>query len=217
MYPRLTTCCLLIAALAVAFESGEQKERKRALKAAAKGLRLGDYKDKFSLKEVQCAACEATARSFENEMKLGRHRGDGVGRLSMLYAACEHMDDQIPMEMDSATEGAGKVLHFFNNPQVDVSKLGSLGLGEFCTTMVEEFEEELADKINGAEAAVATGMPVRLRAHVSASGCKQAALCFSLCGRHVCWHIRDEGELPVCSCMRICAPRGFVTVRILSM
>ena len=153
----LVLCC---ASLALAFESGEQKAKKRALRSAAKGLTIGEYVDEFKLVDITCAACEATARSIEKEMNLGKHRGDTVGRLEMMYTACETVDLNIPQVMPPNEEGGPRVLHFFPAKGASPGELDNLHLGlqSYCNVLVEEYEDELEAALKKSEAAATSGI-----------------------------------------------------------
>ena len=50
--------------------------------------------DMFSMEDRTCAACEATVRSIEELIKLGKHRGDGHGRVEIYVRGVRHSREQ---------------------------------------------------------------------------------------------------------------------------
>ena len=159
------TAFFLVACLvssATAFENFEARERKKELKAAANEIRRRlqstspEEYNAFGVEEVGCAACEAVARSVEAKMQYGggKHKAT-VDRLSLLYEACENIDEQIPSTMPPVKEGNPKALHFFASASLkqEIAKLkkqgkyafdAAKGLTEYCTVLVEGHEENLS-------------------------------------------------------------------------
>jgi hypothetical protein len=156
--------CLTLAALVPAFENAESRRRKKALRQAANAIKHKLTVD-FSTEEIQCAACEATARQIEDKLRLGGGKQKTtVDRLEMLYAACETIDEQLPNPLDPLDGNGGKVLQFFSNKAAQEQmlkehgrKFYESGLNEFCTTLVEEHEEVLSLVMAKATTVGATG------------------------------------------------------------
>jgi hypothetical protein len=143
--------CLALATLVPAFENADSRRRKKALRQAANAIKH-KLTVEFSTEEIQCAACEATARQIEDKLrKGGGKQKTTVDRLEMLYAACETVDEQLPNPLDPLDGNGGKVLQFFANQAAQEQmlkehgrKFYESGLSEFCTTLIEEHEEVLS-------------------------------------------------------------------------
>ena len=143
---------LALVALASAFENAKQRQRKAAMRDAVDALNVPG----FSQIEAKCAACEAVARSMEDKMKTGKHLGGAHDRLSVLYDVCDNIEENLPMTMKPIEEGGPEALHFWKAPkqQLDELKGGQIkdiGLGEFCTAVVGEYEEELSGVMESAK------------------------------------------------------------------
>ena len=134
---RLLTFALLLISV-FSFENAKMRQRKRRLSEATGFLRLPspgyDFADED---DRQCAACEALVREMESHMDSDKHKGGTVARLNMLVSLCDNIDRQIPLTLG---EGDDEVLHFF--PQKDMKDGARVGLSEWCTAMIEEFDRD---------------------------------------------------------------------------
>ena len=153
MSRRILASVLALVALASAFENAKQRQRKAAMKDAVDALNVPG----FSQIEAKCAACEAVARSMEDKMKTGKHLGGAHNRVSVLYDVCDNIEEQLPMTMKPVEEGGPEALHFWKAPKEQLEQLKGgqikdIGLGEFCTAVVGEYEEELSGVMDKAQA-----------------------------------------------------------------
>lgn len=151
---RCVAVFLTLLALTDAFENAKMRERKRKVKEAASYLRI----PKFSMDEQRCAACESVAQSIEKKMGMDVHKGGYVEQLALLMSACDGIDAEVtPAELpdpEGNEDSLRKVLHFAPSPKDTgtIERPMPVGLGEYCTTLVEEFEDELVEMIGSAKA-----------------------------------------------------------------
>jgi len=148
-------CLFVLLASSVAFENAKARKRRQAMHEAVGLLKTGGQ---FSTVEAKsCAACEAVARNLETKMARGHHLTGEVERLAVLYEACDGDERNVPQPIKPGGDGGEEILHYFQVSDELASQIkGStdqFGLGEFCTVLLEEFEDELT-------AAVAAAKPV---------------------------------------------------------
>ncbi len=144
-----------------AFENAKIRQRKVTLSEAAAAIRIPyteESRDRFSTEEVQCAACEATARSLEYLMRNDEHKGGVAQRWNLLVSVCDKIDQHVPTTLAALEEGGKEALSFWPPSQEWLSTMKGkswtppmLGLREYCTVFVEEFEDELSEVMKNAE------------------------------------------------------------------
>ena len=152
--PGCRTAALVLMGLAAcghAFENAAMRKRNRGMREATSFINVPGYSEA----EVRCAACEAIASTLEKEMSTDKHKGGTVDRLNMLVSTCDRIDRKLPAELplplgDADDPNAPKVLHFFESKAHEQVNQG-VGLSEFCTVFIEEYEDELDAVMSKAE------------------------------------------------------------------
>jgi hypothetical protein len=180
-------CCwqrvLLFAlvASAHAFENAQMRKRRRTMTEAISYIKFpeGATSRPPSEAEVRCSACEAVARELMDNMNSDKHKGGTVARLNMLVSTCDKVDRHLPQEMPPLEDGGPRLLHFFPAKQLEKA---NVGLGEFCTAFVEEYESELDTMIAVAKPVMDTSAARGMPRYVQARGA-------CLRPRHVRWRV----------------------------
>ena len=146
---------MTLVAVVVGFENAQMRRRTQKVKEAGSYLRVPGY----TIDEQRCAACEAVAQSIEGRMKNDAHKGGYVEQVALLMSACDRIDETVHPSELKMPAGSGqetlpeekKVLQFAKMHLDGDKQTVSVGLGEFCTTLVEEFEDELVEMIASAK------------------------------------------------------------------
>ena len=136
---------------------------------AASFLRM-DIK-RHTIEEQNCAACEAVAQGIERQMSLDHHKSGRRQAIELLVNACDNIDgrsrlqelDAMPSDDERLRDGGGigdgrgKVLtlHTFRPDELKLIEqrmdlraelIGpSVGLDEYCSALIEDFEDVLVE------------------------------------------------------------------------
>ena len=148
MTPVRLSVVLAVATLAAGFENARMRSRTKKMKEISSFVKVPG----FGGEETLCAACEAVAQSLEAQMKTDQHKESPVVRTAKLMETCDYIDNYFPATLKPISQGGPEVLHFVKAKPKDLKEgEARVGLSEYCTALVEEYEEELSAVMDAAQ------------------------------------------------------------------